>query len=444
MHTKTMASFGAGDVKITIKKEDYPDSEGDTGDTEDEDDGMIKGQCYIPPGHMGKDQENFGDEFESHFVVPHRLGHQPGELVEAVNDFHYAMINDTPRNEFYRDCLKRAIVPGESVVLEIGTGSGLLAMLAARLGARKVIAIEASPHMAALARRNIEANKLEGTITILESLSTEIDADDIRKACGVATRREVSISSETPQASTPYTSDLPDVLVSELFGTLLLGESALEYLKDARERLVKPGVRMVPPRGRQLAALVECPAIAQLSRANDFEGLDLNHVNVLQDTASLVFAKQYGFRFGDVPSKFLAPTVEVLKVDFSTDAPGFLKGETTRSITCNKGGTAHCVVLFWEATQGGPGTPAWEGEDQLVMSTDPRETRQNFARDMQWGQGIQLLEDLDAEALDAVRDPSCLATRPPTPLIVKAGEELRAAVRLSSDSVVLQFGVRHA
>ena len=272
-----MATFG--DVKI--KLEEQPESEGDTEDTEDDDDGMIKGRCYVPPGCPNKEQNNFGDEFESHFVVPHRLGNQPGELVEAVNDFHYAMINDRPRNEFYRECLRRAIVPGQSIVLEIGTGSGLLAMLAARLGAKKVVAIEASPHMAALARRNINANNLDGTITILEALSTELDADDIRKALNMNTRREVSISAQTSGDTKPFTSDLPDVLVSELFGTLLLGESALEYLKDARERLVRPQCRIVPPRGRQLAALVECPAIAELSRANDFEGLDLGHVNVL-------------------------------------------------------------------------------------------------------------------------------------------------------------------
>ena len=435
-----MATFG--DVKI--KLEAQPDSEGDTEDTEDDDDGMIKGRCYGPPGCPKKDQNNFGDEFESHFVVPHRLGNQPGALVEAVNDFHYALINDRPRNEFYRECLRRAIVPGESIVLEIGTGSGLLAMLAARLGAKRVVAIEASPHMAALARRNINANNLDGTITILEALSTELDADDIRKALGVSTRREVSISAQTSGDTKPFTSDLPDVLVSELFGTLLLGESALEYLKDARERLVRPQCRIVPPRGRQLAALVECPAIAALSRANDFEGLDLGHVNVLQDTASLVFAKQYGFRFGDVPSRFLAPTIEVLSCDFARDAPGDWKAEMEHLVTCSEAGTAHCVVLFWEATQGGPGTPSWEGDDELMMSTDPRATRSHFARDMQWGQGIQLLEDLDAEALDAVRNPGGISTRPPTPLVVKAGEQLRAAVRLSSDSVVLQFGVRRA
>ena len=435
-----MATFG--DVKI--KLEEQPESEGDTEDTEDEEDGMIKGRCYVPPGCPNKEQNNFGDEFEAHFVVPHRLGNQPGELVEAVNDFHYAMINDRPRNEFYRECLRRAIVPGQSIVLEIGTGSGLLAMLAARLGAKRVVAIEASPHMAALARRNVKANQLEDTITILEALSTELDADDIRKALNISTRREVSISAQTSGDTKPFTSDLPDVLVSELFGTLLLGESALEYLKDARERLVRPQCRIVPPRGRQLAALVECPAIAELSRANDFEDLDLGHVNVLQDTASLVFAKQYGFRFGDVPSRFLAPTIEVLSCDFARDAPGDWKAEMEHLVTCSEAGTAHCVVLFWEASQGGPGTAPWEGEDELMMSTDPRATRDNFARDMQWGQGIQLLEDLDAEALDAVRNPGGISTRPPTPLVVKAGEQLRAAVRLSSDSVVLQFGVRRA
>ena len=39
-----MATFG--DVKI--KLEEQPESEGDTEDTEDDDDGMIKGRCYVP------------------------------------------------------------------------------------------------------------------------------------------------------------------------------------------------------------------------------------------------------------------------------------------------------------------------------------------------------------------------------------------------------------
>ena len=402
--------------------------------------GTTTPHMYVPPG--ARAAHCFGEDFEGHFCVPARLQDKSADLVEAVNDFHYAMINDHPRNEFYRECLRRAIVPGESVVLEIGTGSGLLAMLAARLGARKVVAIEASRHMAALARKNIAANGLDGAITVIERLSTELDADEIRRACGLGAGRVVEVNGTEDRGGDvrPYAADLPDVLVSELFGTLLLGESALEYLRDARERLVRPGCRVVPPRGVQYAALVECDAVAKLTKADDWGGLDLSHVNVLQDTASLVFAKQYGFRFCSVPSTFLAPPVTVFACDFTRDAPGFVPSETTVDFAAAKAGVAHCVVLFWDATVGGPGAETWELDGgPLTMSTDPRETVDNFARDMQWGQGIQLLEDLDAANRDDALDPANALTRPPTPFVVAAGEPLSFDVRLSSDSVVLQF-----
>ena len=415
------------------------------GEDEDEDEVSTTedrgANMYVPPG--ARSHSCFGEDFEGHFRVPARLQDKSADLVEAVNDFHYAMINDHPRNEFYQECLRRAIVPGESVVLEIGTGSGLLAMLAARLGAKKVVAIEASRHMAALARKNIAANGLEGTITVIERLSTEVDGDEIRAACGVPRHRVVDVGAalaaggDLPQ---PYTGDLPDVLVSELFGTLLLGESVLEYLRDARGRLVAPECRVVPPRGVQYAALVECEAVAKLTKAEDWGGLNLSHVNVLQDTASLVFAKQYGFRFCSVPSRFLADPVTVFECDFHVDAPGFVDSETTKDFSATEDGTAHCVVLYWETTIGGPGAAGWELPDKpLTMSTDPRKTVDNFTRDMQWGQGIQLLEDLDAARKASDADPENAMTRPPTPFVVAEGEPLSFDVRLSSDSVVLQF-----
>lgn len=198
----------------------------------------------------------------------------------------------------------------------------------------------------------------------------------------------------------------------------------------------------MPPRGVQYAALVDCPSVAELTRAKDWGGLDLHHVNVLQDTASLVFAKQYGFRFCTVASTFLSEAVPVLECDFRKDAPGFGGAEMLRDFDAVAGGTAHCVVLFWEASVGGPGTDAWEGTEKLVMSTDPRETVDNFARDMQWGQGVQLLEDLAAARDAMLAEPASAMTRPPTSLTVAAREPLRFVVRLSSDSVVLQFEVQ--
>lgn len=56
-------------------------------------------------------------------------------------------------------------------------------------------------------------------------------------------------------------SDLPHgrcgVLVSEILGTLLLGENALQYIADARRRLLLPDAVIIPAEGRQFATLVE-------------------------------------------------------------------------------------------------------------------------------------------------------------------------------------------
>ena len=63
------------------------------------------------------------------------------------------------------------------------------------------------------------------------------------------------------------------------------------------------------------------------------------------------------------------------------------------------------------------------------MSTDPRVTVDNFARDMQWGQGLQLIEDLDGASVDAA----------PKPFVVKEGEWLVLVTRFSTDGVTCQF-----
>jgi protein arginine N-methyltransferase 7 len=150
------------------------DGDGD----EEYDDGMSGSRPrkpWLPPGaDADEDSEvRFGDDSESHFRIPARLADKSSSLVMAVNDFHYAMVNDHPRNEFFQQALARVISPAAHV-LEIGTGSGLLAMIAARLGARHVTAIEANVHMAALARKNIAANGLADRITVLNAMSTDV------------------------------------------------------------------------------------------------------------------------------------------------------------------------------------------------------------------------------------------------------------------------------
>ena len=59
-------------------------------------------------------------------------------------------------------------------VLDLGSGSGLLAMMAARLGAKEVVAVEAAAEMAEVAQQNVAKNGLKGKVKILRMLSTEM------------------------------------------------------------------------------------------------------------------------------------------------------------------------------------------------------------------------------------------------------------------------------
>jgi protein arginine N-methyltransferase 7 len=70
---------------------------------DDDDDNFVV--SFVPPGARANRDARFGEEFDENFKVPWRLADKSSDLVEAVNDFHFAMINDTPRNDFYRECL---------------------------------------------------------------------------------------------------------------------------------------------------------------------------------------------------------------------------------------------------------------------------------------------------------------------------------------------------
>ncbi len=69
---------------------------------------------------------------------------------------HRVMLADHVRTDAYRAALEKLITP-ETVVLDVGAGSGILSCFAARAGARRVHAVEASP-MAEIAERIAIAN----------------------------------------------------------------------------------------------------------------------------------------------------------------------------------------------------------------------------------------------------------------------------------------------
>ena len=128
------------------------------------------------------------------------------------------MLQDKVRTGTYRDgIMNNAIDFKDKVVMDVGSGSGILSIFAAQAGAKKVWAIEASD-MADFSRILIKHNKLEHIIEVVQAKIEDIDKSLIA---------EKSV----------------DVIVSEPLGTYLFNERMLETYVIARDKFLKPECR---------------------------------------------------------------------------------------------------------------------------------------------------------------------------------------------------------
>ncbi|MDY6781042.1 MAG: 50S ribosomal protein L11 methyltransferase [Cyanobacteriota bacterium] len=136
------------------------------------------------------------------------------------------MIADSRRMDAYVGALQQAIKP-DSVVVDIGTGTGIFALLACQLGVRKVYAIEPS-NWVEVARELAKENGYSDRIEFIQTLSTG------------ATLAERA-----------------DVIISDLRGILPLFGQHIPAIIDARSRFLKPDGVLIPLRDRLFATLVE-------------------------------------------------------------------------------------------------------------------------------------------------------------------------------------------
>ena len=93
------------------------------------------------------------------------------------NGIFMPMINDTGRNIAYKKAIEK-ISPG-SIMCDIGTGTGLLSILAARAGAKKVYSIEMDTGRAEFARKIIQKLGLDDTIQVINKNFYKCDRNDI-------------------------------------------------------------------------------------------------------------------------------------------------------------------------------------------------------------------------------------------------------------------------
>lgn len=175
-------------------------------------------------------------------------------LSRGVPSWHGPMLRDEPRNRAYAAAIKRLVKPG-MLVLEIGSGAGLLSMMAARAGAQ-VITCELNPIVEATAREIIERNGLSDRITIIGERSSDL-----------------KVGIDMPRRA--------DLLMSELFDDTLFGDHIMQHIDDAVNRLLVPGAPIIP-----CGSSVQCQLVA-FDEGMDHapvamvDGFDMSLVNLL-------------------------------------------------------------------------------------------------------------------------------------------------------------------
>jgi predicted RNA methylase len=170
----------------------------------------------------------------------------------AEFEVHRTMICDRVRTEAFRRAIESVVRPGD-VVLDVGAGSGILSVFAARAGARRVYAVERTS-IAVVAQELAAANGVAETVRVIHG-----DVLDV---------------------------DLPervDVIVSEWLGGFGIDEGMLAPVIAARDRWLKPGGVMIPGSVTAWAALV--------------------HDRYLAETVEFLRDNPYGLNFDDLIEK---------------------------------------------------------------------------------------------------------------------------------------------
>lgn len=167
---------------------------------------------------------------------------------------HETMLLDRPRNDAYlRGIRENRAFLKDKVVLDVGTGTGFLAMLCVlEGGARHVHAVEGSEQIARVARDLIRKNGLESRITLHAGRRVEdLTVADFGEEVSAPLPPELSAGLGTPSTG------VVDAIISEWMGFYLLHESMLDSVLVARDRFLVPNGLMLPATATIYASVLD-------------------------------------------------------------------------------------------------------------------------------------------------------------------------------------------
>jgi hypothetical protein len=222
------------------------------------------------------------------------------------------MLKDKVRMRLYQKAIAETIKKGD-IVVDIGTGSGILALLAVRAGAKRVYAIEQTAIIEE-AKKIARHNTGGGKIVFIKNRSDKVKL-----------------------------SEKVDVVVSELMGSFGIEENLYHFQVDARDRFLKSGGKLIPSWLELYLVPVESGRMYnELTSiwSSNFYGCDFSFLKA--EATSQHYVKDCSCNV-----RFLAPPVKLAYLDFwgSTEITKKLECK----ITATKNGTLHGLVGFFKA-----------------------------------------------------------------------------------------------
>ena len=259
----------------------------------------------------------------------------PAEGVFASPAMHFGLVRDTIRVLAYRRAIFRHC-RGKNVV-EIGCGSGILSVFAAKAGARRVIAIEES-RIADLAVAMFEANGVADRVELRRGNSRDVSIDEPA-----------------------------DVIIHEVLGSDPFAENVLPFIEDARSRMLAPDGILIPSALEVCCAGFEVPrprAGAELTELEGLYGIDFSAFGEFMDrTAAVPSARALGDHF---TPRILTEEAQLYRIDFAGDMSPAPRREL--ALRATHAGTLGAVVVFFRAHL----------DDETFLSTAPHAPRTSW------------------------------------------------------------------
>ena len=195
----------------------------------------------------------------------------PFPMLHAVS-----LLSHRSRLSKFQRALQKVVQP-ESRVVDIGTGTGILALIAARAGAKSVTAVEVNGKSLNYARKAAQINGLSQRVSFVESHFEDYVPEE--------------------QA---------DIVICEMLSSMLLIEQQVPACAHAARRILKPGGIILPVSASVYAVPVECQSLWE--RFNLF---DLEFPKVPQtlgkgdakDLSDAALVTKFDFSIPDIPAE---------------------------------------------------------------------------------------------------------------------------------------------